>query len=96
MTTISRDELVREIEERKRAQAALQRSHEMLQVAEENAHLGSWEMDIPTGDSTWSNEFYRICGLEPGSVEPTAELGFQIIHPDDRESANERSRSGIN
>jgi PAS domain S-box-containing protein len=44
-------------------------------------------MDIATGNCVWSDEFFRICGYEPGELEPSSEIGFQIIHPDDRDRA---------
>lgn len=69
------------------AERRLEASWRRLRKAEEVSHLGSWEMDIPNGDSRWSDEFYRICGLEPGAVPATAEEGFKLIHPDDRERA---------
>ncbi len=76
-----------DITDRKRAEGALRRSEELYQEAQRIAHLGSWEMDIATSESVWSDEFFRICGYEPGSIKPTAEIGFEIIHPDDRERA---------
>ncbi len=84
-----------DITERKRTEEALRESEERLTKAEEIAHLGSWEMDVATGKSVWSDEFFRICGLEPGTLEPTADLGMQIIHPDDREAAAEVVRRAI-
>lgn len=54
-----------------------------LETAQETAHLGSWETDIQTGISYWSNEFYRILGYEPGSIEETTENFKRRIHPED-------------
>lgn len=64
-------------------------SEAQLQQAQQIAHLGSWTLDFQTNETTWSDEFFRICGLEPGSVQETVELGFSLIHPDDRERAGE-------
>jgi len=52
-------------------------------------------MDIATGDAIWSDEFFRICGYEPGSIEPSSEIGFQIIHPDDRDRAAEAVNKAV-
>jgi len=66
-----------------------------LKESERLAQIGSWEMDIGTGKSYWSEGFYRICGIEPFSMDPTAEIGMQMIHPDDRERASEKVREAI-
>lgn len=62
-------------------------AEQQLQQAQEIAHLGSWTLDFQTNETIWSDEFFKICGLEPGSVQETVELGFSLIHPDDRERA---------
>ncbi|MEG4996646.1 MASE1 domain-containing protein [Microcoleus sp. B4-D4] len=33
----------------------------------------------------WSDELYRLLGLVPGTVKPTAEVFLQAVHPEDRE-----------
>jgi PAS domain S-box-containing protein len=76
-----------DITERKQAEEVVWESQKRLKRAEQISHIGHWEMDIATGKSIWSDEFFRLCGFEPGAFEPTAEIGFQIIHPDDRERA---------
>ena len=81
--------------ERQRAEQRATEHQKRLNKAEEVAHLGSWEMEIATGASRWSDEFYRICGLEPGSVKPTAEEGLRLIHPDDLERATEAVTQAI-
>ncbi|MBC7858545.1 MAG: PAS domain S-box protein, partial [Burkholderiaceae bacterium] len=50
------------------------------------AHVGSWQREIGSGSdySGWSDETYRIFGLAPRSVEPTAALVAAFVHPDDR------------
>lgn len=69
------------------AQLKLSQSQKLLSEAERIAHIGSWELDINTMGSTWSDEMYRICGYEPNAFKPTIEKSMQIIHPDDREKA---------
>jgi PAS domain S-box-containing protein len=75
------------LKEREKAEIRAAKNEERYKKAEGIAHLGSWEMLIQSGKCYWSDEFFRICGYEPGDVEPTAENGFKIIHPDDREKA---------
>jgi PAS domain S-box-containing protein len=84
-----------DITERKQAEEALRRSQERLARAQQVAHLGCWELDLTTEEIEWSDEIYRICGLEPGEVEPTHELGMQIIHPEDRAMVKQVLREAI-
>lgn len=56
-----------------------------LAEAQELAHIGSWEWDIPTNVVTWTDELFRIFGLEPQSVDVTYESFLERVHPEDRE-----------
>jgi diguanylate cyclase (GGDEF)-like protein/PAS domain S-box-containing protein len=80
---------------RKQVEEALREGERRLQNAERVANLGSWEMDIATGKSVWSAEFFRICGLEPNAFEPTAEIRHTLTHPDDRARVSQTLRQAI-
>jgi len=69
--------------ERREAQDALQRSHALLQNAERLAGIGGWTMDLRNNAILWSDETYRICGIEPGSKVRRRDF-VAIVHPDDR------------
>jgi len=84
-----------DITDRKQIEEELRNSEKRLMHAEKTAHLGSWEMNIATGKSIWSDEFFRICGYEPGNIEPSSEIAFTIIHPDDRERASKTIDNSI-
>ncbi len=71
------------IEARLRTQQTLAENARLLREAQTIAHLGHWSWDVPSGQLHWSDEIYRIFGLEPGSVEPTYERFFSYVHPDD-------------
>src|SRR5687767_13338972 len=58
---------------------------EQLAEAQSLAHLGSWEWHIPTDTVTWSDELYRIFGLQPQQFGTTHEAFLAFVHPDDRE-----------
>ena len=60
----------------------------VLTVAQNVAHVGSWELDGATKEMHCSDELFRICGLEPQSVKPTLQFMFGLIHPEDREAAS--------
>jgi PAS domain S-box-containing protein len=61
-----------------------------LAAAQQIAHLGSWEWDLRSDRVVWSDELYRIYGLEPQSCPITYESFLNRVHPDDR--AHVRSR----
>lgn len=69
---------LRELEEREKN----------LKMAQEVAHIGSWEWDMLSNKITWSDELYRIYGLELQSFEASYEAFLKYIHPDDKEMVN--------
>lgn len=79
----------------KQTEAALRQSEANLAHAQRIAHVGSWRWDIITGANDWSDEFFRICGLTPGEIEPDFEQAIQLIHPEDREAAVAAARRAV-
>ena len=79
--------VIQNIDERKKAEAEAVRTREMLEHSQRVAHLGSWELDIAKDKEQWSDEAFRIYGLEPQSVEFDADGFLEYMHPDDREKA---------
>jgi PAS domain S-box-containing protein len=55
-----------------------------LSAAERLGAMGRWELDLRTGHAVWSDELYRIHGLEPGAVEPGVDMLLGATHPEDR------------
>ena len=76
-----------DITERRKTEKKLQQSETSLQAAQRIAKVGSWEMDAQTGKLWWSDENYRIFGLNPGQFEPSLEAYYESIHPDDLPTA---------
>ena len=73
------------LSERSGAERELARANASLAEAQDLAHIGSWEWDIASNRITWSDELYRLYGLEPQSVEIDFETYVERVHPDDRE-----------
>jgi PAS domain S-box-containing protein len=71
--------------ERYEAQARLQANEAKLAEAQQIARLGSWEWDVPADRVTWSDELYRIHGVEPGSEPGSYGSYIESVHPDDRD-----------
>ena len=69
---------------RRQAEEALRESEAFLKRALEIAHLGSLTLDLVTNRLTWSDEVYRIFGLQPQEFKATYEAFIDHIHPDDR------------
>jgi PAS domain S-box-containing protein len=74
-----------DITERKKSQLKLEKSELGLKQAQEISNIGSWEIDFLQLKSTWSDEMYRILGLEVGEIEPNLSNFLQSIHPEDAE-----------
>lgn len=73
-----------EIAGRKRTERELRRSQAQLATAQIIARVGSWEWDMVSGKTVWSDENYRIHGLEPGKVAVNRETVLKFVHPEDR------------
>jgi PAS domain S-box-containing protein len=79
------------ITERKEAEQALLLSEAQLKQAQAIAHLGSYEIDLLTGASRWSDEIFRILGLNPqNGAWARKDFVERIVDPEDRQYAMER------
>ena len=76
---------VRDITERKKMEQSFRDSEEKLKRTQTIASIGSWEMYGNFNELHWSDEFYRIHGLQPGSVTPSTKLRLAMTHIQDRE-----------
>jgi PAS domain S-box-containing protein len=71
----------------RRTRDELQRSRELLDQAQRLASVGSWELDLATGDVRGSEEFLRQLGMTAAELlDPAARAASDArLHPDDRE-----------
>lgn len=57
----------------------------LARMAEQMAGVGHWHYDLITGRVVWSEQIYRIYGLDPATArEPNLEIALAAYHPDDR------------
>ncbi|MHB8884530.1 MAG: PAS domain S-box protein [Methylovirgula sp.] len=86
--------VVLDITERKRAESRLIEAQAQLTEAQALAHVGSWELDLLDNSAEWSDECYRIFGVDLTTITPSLEAFISRVHPDDRDtliSAHRRS-----
>jgi PAS domain S-box-containing protein len=87
-----------DITERKHAEESLCRKETELREAQRLAAIGSWRWDRNTDEVVWSDELFRIAGLEPGSPAALASNHPQLYPPEYWERitrcADEALRSG--
>ncbi|MGH3348103.1 MAG: PAS domain-containing protein [Nocardioides sp.] len=57
---------------------------QQLATAQHIAKMGSWEWDIVRDESVWSDELYRLYGIDPDDFGGNWDAFLQRIHPDDR------------
>jgi len=72
------------ITERKEAEDELRHTAAQLDSAQERAHLGSWELDLATGQSSWSREMFRLYRCDPERGVPRVAEFIEMIDPQDR------------
>ena len=67
---------------RKQAERALAYTKSALEEAQQLAKVGSWEWDIATDTTTWSQELYRIFGRDSRLAPPTGQERLQTYTAD--------------
>ncbi|MCF8474268.1 MAG: PAS domain-containing protein [Emcibacter sp.] len=78
--------VVQDIDARKQTEIALIEREKQLREAQALAHIGNWQRNLITGESTWSKEIFHILGLNPKNNIPDRAFLKKIIHPDDYNS----------
>ncbi len=60
----------RDIQERDAGRLVLKASEERLRLALGSADAGIWEWDLDTNRNVWSDELWKLYGLQPGQLRP--------------------------
>jgi PAS domain S-box-containing protein len=66
-----------------------------LAEAQRISHTGCWARNPTTGELYWSQEEWRIFGLNPKTTKLSYDLFLQMIHPDDRRYVEEMSKQAV-
>jgi PAS domain S-box-containing protein len=75
--------IVQDVTEREALIEQLEQNEALYKQAQAMSHIGNWWWNLADNKVTWSDELYRIYGLEPGSVDVWDVLG-KYYHPDDK------------
>ncbi len=87
---------ITDITERKRAEAALRQTEAYLEEAQRLSHTGSWAWNVARRENIhWSQEQYRLFGLDPKSDSLSFEAAYQRIHPEDQATFNKALERAI-
>jgi PAS domain S-box-containing protein len=70
--------------ERKEAEDDIRKAKASLAKAQQIAKIGNWDWDIAADKLWWSDEIFRIFGLNHHEFAVTYETFLKTVHPDDR------------
>jgi PAS domain S-box-containing protein len=65
----------------------------LTESAEQLGEMGSWEWIVETDELIWSDNHFRLYGLEPNEVSPSLEFVVEQTHPEDRARIKEEVRN---
>ncbi len=74
----------------------VEREKDNLLKAESIAHFGSYLWHIQTNEITWSDEHYRIFGVNKETFNPTLSGFMNFVHPDDKQHVIDKLQEIIN
>ena len=74
--------VIQDVTETTAVRRALEKSTTLLEEAERLAHLGSWEWDLRSSVTSYSDEWQRIYGVDRSEI--AVEEGLEYVHPADR------------
>jgi len=85
---------IRDLTETKRASQELERRGASLAEAQRIGNMGNWERDFVTGTFHWSDQIYRIFGLDTDEQpSPDNDRFLSIVHEDDRSIVRAAARA---
>jgi len=82
--------------ELEKAYNSLKESERGFAEAQKIAHIGSWDWNIVTNESYWSDETYRILGYNPQGFKPNYNAFLRYVHPDDRKYVDKAVKQALN
>ena len=77
------------------AEDKVRASETRLAEAQQIAHIGNWEYDVVSDEILWSDEVYRMFGIEKEAFDHKFNSFIERIHPDDREYVQSEIKSSM-
>lgn len=87
--------LAQEVRERTIAQDIARHQATELAEAQAVAHIGSWSWEVGGDRVMWSDELYRIYGVDSDGFAATYRAFLELVHPGDRDRVSERVSSAV-
>lgn len=69
---------------RRESEERLREERGRLREAQTIGRVGSWELDLATHATSWSDMLFEIYGLDRATLRRNPEAARQCVHPDDR------------
>jgi PAS domain S-box-containing protein len=79
----------------RKALISLGETYAQLVDAQRIGRMGNWSLDPATGRLTWSDEIYRIFGVDAKGFGHTYEAFAALVHPADRERLDIAQRKAL-
>jgi PAS domain S-box-containing protein len=83
------------VTDRVRSESELRRSEAYLAEVQRISHTGCWARNPTSGALFWSQEEWRIFGIDPKKTKLSYEMFLQMVHPEDRASLEETSTRAV-
>ncbi|HZI00483.1 MAG TPA: PAS domain-containing protein, partial [Flavisolibacter sp.] len=83
-----------DVHEQKMVADELNKKEQLYRQAQALAHVGNWSWNIGSEQIYWSDELFRIYGLEPSAYITYSQF-INAVHPDDREELKNKVATSI-
>ncbi|MFC1554553.1 PAS domain S-box protein [candidate division KSB1 bacterium] len=87
--------LVRDITQQRRAEEKMNEAYGLLQETQRIAKLGGWEYDVINNKVTWTDEVYRIYGVDKNFDQNDLDKVAGFFNSDDRDVLREAFNKAI-
>ncbi len=84
-----------DITEQKKYEEELEETNKKLKTAQDIASLGYWELNLENEDIYWSDQTYKVWGVNPRK-KITFDGIIERMHPEDREEFLKQNEKAIN